>query len=632
MKPVFVLLLIFLVAPTRPFSASSSSPTISHGSNNSVCPVGMDYVLTVPWNSSSCHNFQPFPSKNITRSSFCCTALLSLFGIALAQNLKENSLFQFPNLPTSKSCLHHFQSKLSALSLPNNLVSSCFDPLQFVISPNLCANIQSKQDWINNLGPTTRFNDACKPDLSVSANCDICVTEGLNVLQKMNAIDGNASHSQDCFYFSILYAAGIANELGPESRGAMSCIYELPLINDQGRGARRRSHNHALVFGLIGASIGILVVSSLIGLCLWYNRLGTRKAAENLYVCAEPTVQGSRTRVRPNTGSIWFKFEDLVKATNNFSTQNFIGRGGSGLVYKGILPDGTMVAVKRIEESDSQGDEEFYREVEIISNLKHRNLVLLRGCCVVDKEEEEDSGYRENQRYLVYDYMPNGSLEDHLFSSMDNRNMKKSLTWSQRKSIILDVANGLVYLHFGVKPAIYHRDIKTTNILLDAGMNARVADFGLAKQNIESRSLINTRVAGTHGYLAPEYALYGQLSEKSDVYSFGVVILEILCGRKALDLSSSGTSAFFISDWVWSLLKSGNLESALDASMLIDENLTSRKIIERFLMVGVLSSHVVADSRPTILDALKMLEGDIEIPPIPDRPMALAHHVFPIVI
>ncbi|XLR17963.1 hypothetical protein HN51_064722 [Arachis hypogaea] len=159
--------------------------------------------------------------------------------------------------------------------------------------------------------------------------------------------------------------------------------------------------------------------------------------------------------------------------------------------------------------------------------------------------------------------------------------MQKSLTWSKKKSIILDVANGLVYLHFGIKPAIYHRDIKTTNIVLDAGMNARVADFGLAKQNFESRSLINTRVAGTHGYLAPEYALYGQLSEKSDVYNFGVVILEILCGRKVLNLSSSGAPAFFISDWVWSLLK------------------------------------YVADSRPTILDALKMLEGDIEIPPIP---------------
>ncbi|MED6131013.1 hypothetical protein PIB30_005967 [Stylosanthes scabra] len=595
MKPVFVILLIFVVAPTRSFSASSSSPTISHSSNNSACPVGMDYVLTVPWNSSSCHNFQAFPSKNKTRSSFCCTTLL-----ALAQNLKENSLFQLPNLPTSKSCLHDFQSKLNSLSLPNNLVSSCFDPLQFVISPNICAHIQSKQDWINILGPTTQFNNACKPDLSVSANCDVCVTEDLNLLQKMNAIDGNASHSQDCFYFSILYAAGIANELGPESRGALSCIFELPLNNAQVRGARRKSHKHTLIFCLIGASIGIFaVLSFLIGLRLWYNRLGTRKGAENLYVYAEPTAQGSRSRVKPNTGSIWFKFEDLVKATNNFSPQNFIGRGGFGLVYKGILPDGTMVAVKRIEESASQGDEEFYREVEIISNLKHRNLVRLRGCCVVDEgeeeAEEEDPRHKESQKYLVYDYMPNGSLEDHLFSSMDNQNAKKSLTWSQRKSIILDVANGLVYLHFGVKPAIYHRDIKATNILLDAGMNARVADFGLARQNIESRSQLNTRVAGTHGYLAPEYARYGQLSEKSDVYSFGVVILEILCGRKALDLSSSGTPAFFISDWVWSLLKS-------------------------------------ADSRPTILDALKMLEGDIEIPPIPDRPMALGHHEFPMVI
>ncbi|KAL4320628.1 putative receptor-like protein kinase [Arachis hypogaea] len=210
--------------------------------------------------------------------------------------------------------------------------------------------------------------------------------------------------------------------------------------------------------------------------------------------------------------------------------------------------------------------------------------------------------------------------------------MQKSLTWSKRKRIILDVAIGLVYLHFGVKPAIYHRDIKTTNILLDAGMTARVADFGLAKQNIESISLINTRVAGTHGYLAPEYALYGQLSEKSDVYSSSVVILEILCGIKALDLSSSGAPAFVTSDWVWSLLKSGNLESALDASLLIDENFTSRKIIEIFLMAGVLSSHVVAYSRPTILDALKMLEGDIEIPPISDRPLAVGHHVFPNII
>ena len=493
-----------------------------------------------------------------------------------------------------------------------------------MITPNICAHIQSKQDWLSKLGPTAQFNNACKPDLSVGANCDACVTEGLKVLRVMTAIDGNTSHSKDCFYFTVLYAAGIANELGPESKGALSCIFELS-VNAQVGGARRKGH-HALVLGITGASVAFLVImSSLTGLYFWYNRWVRRKNVENLEVSADPEEQGSRPRVRPNTVSIWFKFEDLVKATNNFSPQNFIGRGGFGLVYKGILPDGTMVAVKRIEESDSQGDAEFYSEVEIISNLKHRNLVPLRGCCVVD--EEEDPEYRKSQRYLVYDYMLNGSLDDHLFPPMDNQNAKKSLTWHQRKSIILDVANGLVYLHFGVKPAIYHRDIKATNILLDAGMRARVADFGLAKQSSESKSQLNTRVAGTHGYLAPEYALYGQLTEKSDVYSFGVVILEILCGRKALDFSSSGTPAFFITDWVWSLMKSGNLEEALDASILIDENPT-RKIIERFLLVGILSSHVIADSRPTILDVLKMLEGDIEVPPIPDRPMTLGHHMF----
>ncbi|TKY60159.1 receptor protein kinase [Spatholobus suberectus] len=224
--------------------------------------------------------------------------------------------------------------------------------------------------------------------------------------------------------------------------------------------------------------------------------------------------------------------------------------------------------------------------------------------------------------------MPNGSLEDHLFpTKLDNENTKKSLTWPQRKSIILDVANALVYLHFGVKPAVYHRDIKATNILLDADMRARVGDFGLARQSSESRSHLNTRVAGTRGYLAPEYALYGQLTEKSDVYSFGVVVLEIMCGRKALELSSTGTPVFLITDWVWSLMKSGNIGEALDASMLGDGN-SARNIMERFLLVGLLSSHVMVASRPTILNALKMLEGDIEVPPIPDRPVTHGHYVL----
>ncbi|KAK7318740.1 hypothetical protein RJT34_03447 [Clitoria ternatea] len=611
-----LLLLIFVVAPNPCSAAPSPSPSVT---NNSICPVTMDYVLKVPWNSSSCLNFQPLASQNQTRTTICCQDLLSLFGIALAQNLKENSLFQLPNLPTSISCLQDFQSKLNLLSLPNNLVSSCFDPLQFVITTNICARIQYKQDWLTRLGPTPTplFNTACKHDLSDKDLCNSCVTEGLKVQQMLTAIDGNASHSQDCFFFTILYIAGVVNELGPESNGVLSCIFIL-LVNSQVDS--RRSSNHApLVLGLTTALVVFLVI--MLGLFFWWVK---RKHAQDLLAYLGLQEQGFSQRFRPNAGLIRFKFEDLVRATNNFSPQNIIGKGGFGLVYKGILPDGTMVAVKRLEDFDSQGDAVFYGEVKIVSNLKHRNLVPLRGCCVAD-EDDENPGYR--RRYLVHDYMPNGSLQDHLFPTMNNENATESLTWPQRKNIILDVANALVYLHFGVKPAVYHRDIKATNILLDADLRARVGDFGLAKQNSGSRSNLNTRIAGTRGYLAPEYALYGQLTEKSDVYSFGVVVLEIMCGKKALELSSSGAPVFLITDWVWSLMKSGNLEEALDSSMLIDGN-SSRNIMERYLLVGILSSHVTVTSRPTILDALKMLEGDIEVPSIPDRPLSNGHYMF----
>ncbi|KAL0384580.1 UNVERIFIED_CONTAM: putative receptor-like protein kinase [Sesamum radiatum] len=154
-------------------------------------------------------------------------------------------------------------------------------------------------------------------------------------------------------------------------------------------------------------------------------------------------------------------------------------------------------------------------------------------------------------------------------------------------------------------------------------MRARVADFGLAKQGNEGESHLTTRIAGTHGYLAPEYALYGQLTEKSDVYSFGIVVLEIMCGRKALDLSSS---TFLITDWAWSLMKAGRLEQVLDPSLLgCEDSVVSRRyprmIMERFLLVGILCAHLMVALRPTMLDALRMLEGDIEVPTIPDRPL-----------
>ncbi|XP_043698441.1 probable receptor-like protein kinase At1g11050 [Telopea speciosissima] len=597
-------------------SIASVNSVSAVDTNTSTCPLDLSYVQRMPWDDSSCRNYHQNTSQNGTTSD-CCQTLLSLYGIAFAQRLKDTSLFQLPDVNTSIACFHTFQSILDSLSLPSDLVSSCFsNPYRFVISPNICAGIETKQNWIDKLGHTTSLNSGCYSDLSGTA-CDACVAAGQKVQANLTTLDGNISHATNCWYFTILYAGGIVNQFGPENVSTASCIFGLPIASAVDGSSNSHS---ALVPALIGAGAAALLISCLLGFYVWWHWF--RKGKPGAGFDVEEQL-GSKPRLRRNNFSVWFKIADLEKATNYFSEKNLIGKGGCGVVYRGTLSDGTPVAVKKITESDFQGDAEFCNEVELISNLKHRNLVPLRGCCVTEEEDDDERG---QQRYLVYEFMPNGNLEDHLFGRM----MKKQpLSWPQRRSIILDVAKGLAYLHYGVKPAIYHRDIKATNILLDEDMKARVADFGLAKQSSEGQSHLTTRVAGTHGYLAPEYALYGQLTEKSDVYSFGVVLLEIMCGRKALDLSSSDSPrSFLITDWAWTLVKSGQIEEALDASLLKDGDSTNpnlKEIMERFVLIGILCAHVMVALRPTILEALRMLEGDIEIPSIPDRPLPLGH-------
>ncbi|WZZ19233.1 hypothetical protein YC2023_112322 [Brassica napus] len=594
-KPNLRFLLPLLFALVN-LSASAPSPPPSQ-----TCPLDFSHVTRIPWNTTDCQTYD----RSVERKNSCCQSVLTLVGIPMARRLKQTSNFRLPNLATSISCLNDLEEKLESLSLPPNLTSLCFDPNQFVINNETCAGIQTTKDWISRLGSTTALDSACSSGLTDLTRCDACVAAGFRVQTQLITLDGNSSHGVYCYHFAVLYAAGIVNKNGPEGDDALSCLFSLSLRTPLS--SKKKKHKVvALVLSLTGAGLAVLAIT---GLYLRFGRVVKRGEVGW-------EEQESRPKWRPNTGSIWFKIENLEKATNSFSQKNFIGRGGFGFVYKGVLPDGSVIAVKKVIESEFQGDAEFRNEVEIISNLKHRNLVPLRGCSMVDDE----SG---SQRYLVYDYMSNGNLDDHLFST------KTLLTWPQRKSIILDVAKGLAYLHYGVKPAIYHRDIKGTNILLDVEMRARVADFGLAKQSREGESHLTTRVAGTHGYLAPEYALYGQLTEKSDVYSFGVVVLEIMCGRKALDLSTSGSpNTFLITDWAWSLVKAGKTEEALASSLLREEpsGMSNPKgIMERFLQVGILCAHVLVALRPTILDALRMLEGDIEVPPIPDRPVPLAH-------
>ncbi|KAE8655662.1 Proline-rich receptor-like protein kinase PERK15 [Hibiscus syriacus] len=214
-----------------------------------------------------------------------------------------------------------------------------------------------------------------------------------------------------------------------------------------------------------------------------------------------------------------FTYEDLAMATDNFTDSNLIGQGGFGYVHKGVLKDGKVVAIKQLKVGSGQGEREFQAEVDIISRVHHRHLVSLVGYCIVGV-----------QRLLVYDFVPNDTLEFHLHGKD-----RPVMNWSTRMKIALGAAKGLAYLHEDCKPKIIHRDIKAANILLDESFEARLADFGLAKYSLDTDTHVSTRVMGTFGYMAPEYASSGKLTEKSDVFSFGVVLLEMITGYRPVD-------------------------------------------------------------------------------------------------
>ncbi|KVH79568.1 Concanavalin A-like lectin/glucanase, subgroup [Cynara cardunculus var. scolymus] len=213
----------------------------------------------------------------------------------------------------------------------------------------------------------------------------------------------------------------------------------------------------------------------------------------------------------------YFSLRQIKSATHNFDSANKIGEGGFGPVYKGILTDGSEIAVKQLSARSKQGNREFVTEIGMISALQHPNLVKLYGCCIEGKE-----------LLLVYEYLENNSLARALFGHEDQ---KLNLEWPTRKKICMGIARGLAYLHEESRLKIVHRDIKATNVLLDKDFNAKISDFGLAKLDEEENTHISTRIAGTIGYMAPEYAMRGYLTDKADVYSFGVVALEIVSGK-----------------------------------------------------------------------------------------------------
>ncbi|KAI7741001.1 hypothetical protein M8C21_013167 [Ambrosia artemisiifolia] len=288
----------------------------------------------------------------------------------------------------------------------------------------------------------------------------------------------------------------------------------------------------------------------------------------------------------------WYTLRELEIATNGFADENVIGEGGYGIVYCGVLEDKSTVAVKNLMNNRGQAEREFKVEVEAIGRVRHKNLVRLLGYCVEGAH-----------RILVYEYVDNGNLEQWIHGDVGPTS---PLTWEIRMNIILGTAKGLTYLHEGLEPKVVHRDIKSSNILLDRQWNPKVSDFGLAKLLGSERSYVTTRVMGTFGYVAPEYASTGMLNERSDVYSFGILIMEIISGRNPVDYSRPQGEVNLV-DWLKAMVSSRNAEGVLDPKM---PEKPSSRALKRVLLVALRCVDPSAQKRPKMGHVIHMLEAD----------------------
>eukprot|EP01018_Ginkgo_biloba_P032097 Gb_20500 [translate_table: standard] len=301
-----------------------------------------------------------------------------------------------------------------------------------------------------------------------------------------------------------------------------------------------------------------------------------------------------------------FRFKHLKKATTNFHPNSVLGSGGFGTVYRGILrpkaaagKSNIPVAVKRISKDSKQGKKEFIAEITIINRLQHRNLVPLLGWC-------HDKG----DLLLVYEYMPNGSLDKHIF---EGENPQKLLNWDQRFNIVAGVASALLYLHEECQEQVIHRDLKASNIMLDSDCNARLGDFGLARIiEHDRRSYTGTGVAGTFGYIAPECFHTGKATAESDVYSFGAVALEVACGRPPkLDGEAD------LVDWVWKLYREQRLIDAADTRLAMGSESYDEDDISCLLLVGLACSSSNPGARPTMRQVIQILAKTMPPPFVP---------------
>eukprot|EP00253_Pinus_taeda_P024153 PITA_24153 len=453
----------------------------------------------------------------------------------------------------------------------------------------------------------------CWRDLSLN-NCRSCLLLATNKLhgccslnEGAQALLGSCRVRYEIYPFFNTSTQGSSSASPPtpppssNSSGAnppTTAAHTPPASGTSSSTSKSSSKRLPIILGIVGGVIVGLMV------CLFAMRSKLKSAFSRDRVTRaqnEETHENDPEWTIQNQEQFVFPLEALREATDNFHENKKIGKGGFGPVYKGITRDGKDIAVKKLSVKSGQGKREFMNEVKLVANVQHRNLVKLLGCCAEGLE-----------RLLVYEYLPNKSLDTFLFDP----EKKRHLDWQKRYNIIMGIARGLLYLHEDSQLRIIHRDIKANNILLDEKLNPKIADFGVARLFPEDESHIQTRVAGTYGYMAPEYAMQGQLSVKADVYSFGVLALEIVSGRKSSDINFAQEMQSLL-EWAWRLYKQGRFLDMIDST--VAETCGQEEAV-RCIHVALLCTQADAGIRPAMSNVILMISSSSVTLPNPTQP------------
>ncbi|XP_019057215.1 PREDICTED: putative cysteine-rich receptor-like protein kinase 35 isoform X2 [Tarenaya hassleriana] len=415
----------------------------------------------------------------------------------------------------------------------------------------------------------------CTSDIS-TGDCEACLRENVRQFQTCcGGKQGGVVRRPSCFFRWDLYPFV----------GAFDDISSAPPPQPTASPSDKKD-DESLSTGIIVAIVVGVVVSVLIILgCVICWRRRSYRALEL------------------ETQSLQFDFKTVEAATSKFSKNNMLGRGGFGEVYKGTLPNGTEIAVKRLSKTSGQGDQEFKNEVVLVARLQHRNLVRLLGFCLEGEE-----------KILVYEFVPNKSLDYFLF----DRTKRNRLDWRTRCKIIGGIARGILYLHQDSRLTIIHRDLKASNILLDADMNPKISDFGMARIFGMDQTRANTgRIVGTYGYISPEYAMHGQFSMKSDVYSLGILVLEIISGKMNSNFHQTDGTAVNMVTHAWKLWKDGSPLELVDPT--IGESYESNEVT-RCIHIALLCVQEDPADRPAMSTIILMLTSNTITLPVPRQP------------